>query len=247
MFHGSGAMGKRIDELKGRLAAINDKLSGVVNQFNGDKQKFKDETEFEFAQTQACTTRSCRTQHEKSLKDFDKQLMDSMYKTANTMTNLQQRVVHLESNSSGAYNKKGYLLQKSMIPNNFTDKTDEWRSWPEEVADYVDTMTPGMKKVLAEIDQETDVIDDLWRHARETKYGKVTEEHTNLWRLLRKITEGESKKVVMCIKDEDGFRAWQRLKQRFEPGLAAGQGTVMAEFSGMVARRPRAPEKLLHC
>ena len=30
---------------------------------------------------------------------------------------------------------------------------------------------PGMKKVLAEIDQETDVIDGLWRHARETKYG----------------------------------------------------------------------------
>ena len=35
---------------EGRLAAINDKLSGVVNQFNDDKQKFKDETEFEFAQ-----------------------------------------------------------------------------------------------------------------------------------------------------------------------------------------------------
>ena len=50
VLHGSGAMEERIDELEGRLAAINDKLSGVVNQFNGDKQKFKDETEFEFAQ-----------------------------------------------------------------------------------------------------------------------------------------------------------------------------------------------------
>ena len=42
-------MEKRIDELEGQLAAINDKLSGVVNHFN-DKQKFKDETEFEHAQ-----------------------------------------------------------------------------------------------------------------------------------------------------------------------------------------------------
>ena len=49
-----------------------------------------------------------------------------------------------------------------------------------EVADYVDTMTPGIKKVLAEIDQVTDIIDDLWRHARETKCGTVMEEHTNL-------------------------------------------------------------------
>ena len=48
----------------------------------------------------------------------------------------------------------------------------------------------------------------------------------------------------MSVKDEDGFRAWQRLKQRFEPGLAARQGIVMAEFSGIVAR---ALEKPLHC
>ena len=32
------------------LLAINDKLPGAVNQFNDDKQKFKDETEFEFVQ-----------------------------------------------------------------------------------------------------------------------------------------------------------------------------------------------------
>ena len=50
MLHGCGAMEKRTDELEGPLAAINDKLSGAVNQFNDDKKKFKDETEFEFAQ-----------------------------------------------------------------------------------------------------------------------------------------------------------------------------------------------------
>ena len=99
-----------------------------------------------------------------------------------------------------------------------------------------------MKKVLAEIDQETDVIDELWRHARETKYGKEMEEHINLWRLLRRIADGESKKVVMSVKDEDGFRAWQRLKQRFEPGLAARQGS-----RAWWPDRLRALEKPLHC
>ena len=33
----------------------------------------------------------------------------------------------------------------------------------------MDTMTPGIKKVLAEIDQVTDVIDDLWRRARRSR------------------------------------------------------------------------------
>ena len=45
----------------------------------------------------------------------------------------------------------------------------------------------------------------------------------------------ESKKVVMSINDEDGFRAWQILK-RFKFGLAARHGIVMAEFSGMVQK-----------
>ena len=103
-----------------------------------------------------------------------------------------------------------------------------------EVAGYVDTMTLGKKKVLAEIDQEADAIDDLWRHARETKYGNAMEEYTNLWRLLRRI-------MREIFKDEDGFRAWQRLKQRFEPGLAARHGIVMAECSGMVARLAKIP------
>ena len=60
---------------------------------------------------------------------------------------------------------------------------------------------------------------------------KVMVEHINLWRLLRRITDGESKKVVIKVKDEDGFRAWQRLKQRFE----------------WWPDQPRALEKPLHC
>ena len=110
----------------------------------------------------------------------------------------------------------------------------------EEVADDVDTTTPGMKKVLAEIDQETDVIDDLSRLARDTKYCKGDGgAHTP----LEAGAEDLSKKVVMSIKDEDGSNIWQRLKVRFELGLAARQAIFMAKFSGMVARRAKSPEE----
>ena len=136
-----------------------------------------------------------------------------------------------------------------MIPKNFTDKANEWRNWQEEVADYVDTVTPRMKKVLAEIDQETDVIDDIWRDARETKYGKVMEEQTNLclWRLLRRITERELKKVVMNIKDEDGFRAWQRLKQCSNLYWQLDKASSWRSSRAWWPARPRALEKSLHC
>ena len=128
VFHGSRAMEKRIDELEGRLAAIDDELSGVVNQFNDDTQKFKDEMEFHFAQHKLVL----REVVEGARKEFEglRQAIHGLHvETANTVTNLQQRVVHLESNLSGAYTNKGYLPQKSMIPKNFTDKADAWRSW----------------------------------------------------------------------------------------------------------------------
>ena len=55
------------------------------------------------------------------------------------------RTWHLPLVSSRAYNNKGYLPQRRMIPKNCTDKGDEWRSLQEEAADYVDTMTPGRR------------------------------------------------------------------------------------------------------
>ena len=106
---------KRIDELEGRLVAINDKMSGVVDQFNDDKWKFKDETDFEFAQHKLVL----REVVEGGRKEFEglRQAIHGLHvETANTVTNLRQRVVHRESKSSRTYTDRGYLHQKSMIP-----------------------------------------------------------------------------------------------------------------------------------
>ena len=45
----------------------------------------------------------------------------------------------------------------------------------------------------------------------------------------KKLTVDEAHKVVTAINHEDGFRAWQKLHQRFEPGLASRQGIILAE------------------
>ena len=125
-------MEKRINELEERLAAINDdKLSGLMNQFN---------TEFECAQPKFVLHEVVEGAR-KEFKGLRQAIHGLHVETVNTVTNLQQRVVHPGSNLSGAYTNKGYLPQKRMIPKNFTDKADEWRSWQEEVADYVDTKT----------------------------------------------------------------------------------------------------------
>ena len=48
---------------------------------------------------------------------------------------------------------------------------------------------------------------------------------------------------MTSVKAEDGYRAWQKLRLRFEPGLAAKQGMIIAEFSGMVAKPAKSPQE----
>ena len=121
MLHGSGAVEKRIDEQEGRFADINDNLSGVGNQFIDDKQKFKDETEREFVR------------HKLVLHEVVEAARKiSGIPTSNSWTacrNCEQGdQPSTTSCTSRARTNKGYLHQKNMIPKDFTDKADEWRT-----------------------------------------------------------------------------------------------------------------------
>jgi hypothetical protein len=85
-----------------------------------------------------------------------------------------------------------------------------------------------MKGYLQMFNLETMEIDDFNFYANpsvESKYGSnVTDDTVQVWRALKHLTDGEARKVVMAVKGECGFTAWQRLKFRFEPSLAAKQG-----------------------
>ena len=43
----------------------------------------------------------------------------------------------------------------------------------------------------------------------------------------------------MSVKNEDGFKAWQKLHVHFGPSLSAKRGMALADFSGMVAKPAR--------
>ena len=45
----------------------------------------------------------------------------------------------------------------------------------------------------------------------------------------------------MSVKNEDGFKAWQKLHMHFGPSLSAKQGMALADFSGMVAKPATKP------
>ena len=54
--------------------------------------------------------------------------------------------------------KLGYLPQKHMIPTTFSDKPEEWRQWQEDIEDYLDSINPGIKALLQEINKDADEV-----------------------------------------------------------------------------------------
>ena len=132
---------------------------------------------------------------------------------------------------------------KNTIPKTLSDKEEEWRQWKEDVMDFLDSQNPGMKEFLEQIaERKEDGINEQWiLQMKSVTSPKVWTDRINLWRALKGLTEGEARKVVNAVRDEDGFIAWMKLHHRFEPGLATQEGVVMAEFSAMVKRPAKNP------
>ena len=56
--------------------------------------------------------------------------------------------------------------------------------------------------------------------------------------------EGEARKVATAVGQEDGFKAWQKLKQRFEPGLQARRVQIPFELNAMIMAPAKNPIEL---
>ena len=56
---------------------------------------------------------------------------------------------------------EGYIPAKMLMPKTFSDKPEDWRSWREDVLDWIDAVNPGVKDVLEAISkwQEWDESD----------------------------------------------------------------------------------------
>eukprot|EP00973_Karenia_brevis_P052469 7290406-Karenia_brevis.AAC.1 len=89
--------------------------------------------------------------------------------------------------------------------------------------------------------EEKEIGEEFMMRAASIFSMEITGDAVKVWRALKALTEGEARKVLTSVKGEDGFIGWQKLHQRFQPGLATREGLLLAEFSGMVARPGKNP------
>ena len=132
-----------------------------------------------------------------------------------------------------------------------TNKVADWRKWREDTMDFLDSQKVGMRGFLKKMGEpessggmERGDPTAEWLTTQEAVYGEaIVKDQVLVWRALKGLTEGEAESVVLAVKDQDGWRAWQSLHRHFEPSLLAMQGRALTDFSTMINKPARNPEE----
>ena len=143
---------------------------------------------------------------------------------------------------TGGHKYRGYLPTKQMVPKTFDGTEERWRSWQEDVMDYMDTVQPGVKDLLKAIEVTKERVDREWLRSHSGKHTQtILDDGENVWRFLKQMTDGEARKVVTGV--TCGYEAWSKLHRRFGPSLAAKQGMVLNDLVAMVQKPAKSPSE----
>ena len=160
---------------------------------------------------------------------------------------MAHEIADIQANSfSGGGTKKshGFLPLKEQVPKPFGAKENDWRTWQDDVATYLDTVTEGMRGALKDAEVAAGEIDDLWVARMANTHGiTVIGKSRELFRALKSLTEGEARMVVQGVKEERGFEAWRLLHMRYGLSTAAKQGQVMADVISIVQKPSKSPSE----
>ena len=130
------------------------------------------------------------------------------------------------------------ISPQNHIPKTFGKIEAEWRTWQDDICDFCDANTSGMRSLLKAVEKSDGKLDDEWvaKMLADGHPVKAVGDRLNLYRALKTLTEGEARKVVMSVSDEDRFRAWKALHQRYGSSLAATHGKAICDITQMVVR-----------
>jgi len=171
------------------------------------------------------------------LRELYEQVSTSMKELESRIRKLEERL----GSGGGASGKKSLLHPKHVLPDKL-EKREDWRQWKSDVEDYCEELFEGMKDILEKVKKSEDPVDHLWFHVNEEHWWERGE---MLWRFLKRYTAvgGEGRKVVMGVRDDNGWEAWRKLNVDFEPALVAREAHVMAHYTSLVNRRAKSPQE----
>ena len=100
-----------------------------------------------------------------------------------------------------------------------------------------------MKAYLLEIEKHSEDITADWAIGQANLRGAWAATDTEqLWRALANLTVDEPRKIIEATPD-DGWNAWRRLCQHFNPSLASMEGRAWSDLGTMAQNIAKSPEE----
>ena len=140
-----------------------------------------------------------------------------------------------------------FIKAKDQMPDKLDADASKWRDWKESFLSYADTLRPGMKAWLKEIEEDVRDLSEINEDALKATVtsGELKEwvvlDRENLWRGVRGCTTGEARKITESTQSENGYEAWLDLCKNFEPAVKAKKGAALADVYMMTAKRAKNP------
>ena len=243
VFDGSRAVvgAMAAEQLEGRVSTVEAELTQVkttlaVHEAGVEAQKktLLDHIDKEFATHKLVIQEII----EGSKSEFSAQRfsLQQLYETTmKELESLKEKVREVERKPTTA-GKTKFIAAKHMLPRTL-DKQEEWKQWKSEVEDYCEVVMEGTKDVMEEVRNKKDVIEEL--DVKALWWGVRGE----LWRLLKKFTSGEARRIVTSVSKDNGWEAWRRLHQQYEQGSAMKEAVARSQFTGMVNKRAETPKE----
>ena len=204
---------EQLDDVKGELASVGAEARGNANDLNIQKQALLTKLDQEFGNYKKALD-AIVIQARDEFDGVKTSLHGLHEQTSQAFRQVKEKVEEMESSGGGQGNGggriRGYIPAKTLIPKAYEGAEEKWRSWQDDVMDYLDAMQPGMRELLKAVEAKEGVVDDEWLAGATLTYNSAAVgDGEHLWRALKTLTDGEARKVVMSTKAGDGFNAWK--------------------------------------
>ena len=181
------ATDSRLEAMESEIIVLRNDLRMALTELEGQKAVFTDSINLTFAQHKI-TMNEIIEDAKKEFALMRSNFAEMFSLTEQHLTTMNERIKSMEQQNthSNTDKVKGYLPQKHIIPKIFTDKVEEWRTWQEDVEEYFDSVNPGMKELLQDIDKAQVEVNEGWRDQRELQYSDlILKDHIQIYRTLK--------------------------------------------------------------
>ena len=116
-----------------------------------------------------------------------------------------------------------------MITPSILSQPEQWKRWKGDIQEFCEESSSGMKVKKADTN-----VDEEWFIGG---LGECWERPEQLWRLMRRFTDGEARRVVLSVREDNVYDAWSKQHHQSEPSIVVRKTQAMSQFTGMVNRR----------